>query len=289
MSGLRTVGFVGLGAMGAPLAMNVLRAGFELLVHARRRQQADELLAAGAQWRGAAGALAAEADLVVTMLGGPADVGALYRVELLPRAKAGALLVDMTTSSPRLAGALAAEGAQRGALVLDAPVTGGRAGAREAGLAIMVGGEPAALEAAHPVLAAMGRRIAWCGPAGSGQRAKLVNQVIVAGTLLGLVEGMALGREAGLDGSTLLPLLAEGSAGGFLYRAYAQKLLEGDMSPGFSVRHFVKDLELALAEGESLGLDLAATRLALERYRELERRAGPEAGIQALIALYRPA
>jgi 3-hydroxyisobutyrate dehydrogenase len=272
--------------MGAPMTRNVMRAGFALLVHARRREAAAPLLEAGASWRGSAGALAAEADVVVTMLGGPSDVGELYRADLLPHARAGTLLVDMTTSSPRLAAALANEGAARGARVLDAPVTGGRVGAREATLSIMVGGEAATLEAAQPVLSAMGRRIAWCGPAGSGQRVKLVNQVIVGGTLLGLVEGMALAAAARLDGTTVLPLLAEGTAGGFLYQAYAQKLLARDLSPGFSVRHFVKDLSLALDEGAALGVELPGTRQVLERYRELERRLGPEAGVQALIELY---
>jgi len=282
-----TIAFVGLGNMGRPMAANLLRAGHRLFVHSRTRAKAAPLVAAGAAWCDDPGAAARDADAVISIVGGPDDVAHLYRDAIFPAARAGALLVDMTTSSPRLAAALQAEAAARGLRMLDAPVTGGVGGAAAGSLAIMVGGEEPDFRAALPLLESLGKRIAWCGPAGSGQRLKLTNQTMVACTTLGLAEGLGLAAAGGLDIARLAPTLGEGTAGGFLFKAYAEKMIAGDYAATFSVAHFVKDLRLALAEADSLGLEPAALRAALGQFERLARERGDSLGIQAVAALYR--
>lgn len=280
------IGFVGLGNMGRPMAEHLLRAGHVLAVHTRTRATADALVAAGARWCGDAGETAHAADAVITMVGGPADVEAVYRRGLLDAAAPGTLLVDMTTSSPRLAAALHAEGRARGLRVLDAPVTGGVGGAQAARLSILVGGDAADASAARPLLERLGRRITHCGAAGDGQRLKLANQAIVASTVLGIAEGLMLAVRGGLDVKPLVPALADGTAGGFLFQAYAAKMLDGDCAASFTVAHFLKDLRLALEEADALGLDPRGLRTSIAQFERLAQVHGAQLGIQGVAALY---
>jgi 3-hydroxyisobutyrate dehydrogenase len=282
-----TIGFIGLGLMGQPMAANLLAAGYRLRVHSRTRAKAAPVVEAGATWCDDPAAAARDADAVITIVGGPDDVASLYRGAVFPAARAGALLVDMTTSSPRLAATLHGEAAARGLRMVDAPVTGGTAGATAGSLAIMVGGDEADYRAALPMLERLGKRIAWCGPAGSGQRLKLTNQTMVACILLGLAEGLGLAAAGGLDIARLVPTLAEGTAGGVLFKAYAEKMVAGDFAATFSVAHFVKDLRLALGEAETLGLEPAGLRAALGQFERLARERGDALGIQAIAALYK--
>lgn len=282
-----TVAFIGLGNMGRPMALNLVRAGHPLRVHSRTRAKAASLVEAGAVWFDDAGTAARDADAVITMVGGPEDVAALYRDAIFPAARAGTLLVDTTTSSPRLAATLHAEAAARGLRLLDAPVTGGVGGAVAGSLAIMVGGEEADYRAAAPILERLGKRIVWCGAAGSGQRLKLTNQTMVASIVHGLGEGLGLAAAGGLDIARLAPTLGEGTAGGFLFKAYAEKMIAGDYAATFTVAHLVKDLRLALAEAGSLGLEPVGLRAALAQFERLARERGGELGIQAIAALYK--
>jgi 3-hydroxyisobutyrate dehydrogenase len=282
-----TIGFIGLGNMGRPMAANLLAAGHRLRVHSRTRAKAAPLVAAGAAWCDEPGAVAHEADAVVTIVGGPDDVAGVYRDALFPAARAGTLLIDMTTCSPRLAAALHEEAATRGLRLLDAPVTGGVGGAASGSLAIMVGGDEADYRAALPILEPLGKRIAWCGPAGSGQRLKLANQTMVACIVLGLAEGLGLAAAGGLDVARLAPTLGEGTAGGFLFKAYAAKMIAGDFAATFTVAHLIKDLRLAHAEAASLDVDAVALRAALGQFERLARERGDALGIQAIAALYK--
>jgi 3-hydroxyisobutyrate dehydrogenase len=282
-----TIGFIGLGNMGRPMAANLLASGHRLFVHSRTRTKAAPLLEAGAIWCDDPGAVARDADAVITIVGGPDDVAGIYRGAIFPAARAGALLVDMTTSSPRLAAALYGEAVARGLRLLDAPVTGGAGGAAAGSLAILAGGDEADYRAALPILERLGKRIAWCGPPGSGQRLKLANQTMVACIVLGLAEGLGLAAAGGLDVARLVPTLGEGTAGGVLFRAYAEKMVVGDFAATFTVAHFLKDLRLALGEAESLGLEPAGLRAALGQFERLARQRGDAVGIQAIAALYK--
>jgi 3-hydroxyisobutyrate dehydrogenase len=281
------LGLIGTGMMGQPIAGHLLAAGHELVVLSRTRGKADSLIAAGASWAASPKAVAAAADLVLTMVGGPDDVAAVYRGPdgLLAGARQGQILVDLTTSSPELAAALAAE-APAGVTCLDAPVTGGIKGAEAGTLSLMVGGDGAALERIRPVLACFADAIRRFGPPGSGQHAKLVNQIAVGGIMLGLAEALAYAERAGLDGATMLETLGSGTARSFLQGAYGQAMLDRDTQAGFFVDHFVKDLALARDAALGQGLAPRATQAALDAYRALSNQGLGRAGIQALIRVY---
>jgi 3-hydroxyisobutyrate dehydrogenase-like beta-hydroxyacid dehydrogenase len=281
------IGFIGLGLMGAPMAAHLLDAGFTLNVYNRTRAKAEELLGRGAHWCASPAAVAAQSDTVITIVGAPADVEQVYFDGILDHARPGTLLIDMTTSSPSLAARLHAEGAKRGQRVLDAPVSGGQGGARGATLAIMVGGDAEDFAAVLPLLEKMGKKILHCGPAGSGQRMKLTNQTLLASNLIGVAEGLAFARKGGLDQNVVLATLAESTGASTMLKSYGEKIFNGDYAPGFMVDHFIKDMGIAAAEADALGLDLSSLRNALAQFKRLrdEFAAGAD-GIQAIARLY---
>jgi 3-hydroxyisobutyrate dehydrogenase len=281
------LGFIGLGMMGQPIAGHLLAAGHDLVVHSRTRAKAEPLIAQGARWAEAPAEVAAAAELVFTMVGGPDDLAAVYRGAsgLFAVARAGQVVVDLTTSSPELAAALAAE-APSGVPCLDAPVTGGVRGAKAGTLTLMVGGDGQVLERVREVLECFAGTIRHFGPAGAGQHAKLVNQTAVAGIMLGLAEALAYAERAGLDGATMLETLSSGTARSFLLEAYGKAMLSGDSQAGFFVDHFVKDLTLARDAAQRHGLAPGGLEAALDAYRALSRQGFGQAGIQSLIRLY---
>lgn len=242
------IGFVGAGAMGSLMAANLLKAGHALSVHTRTRHKAAGLLAQGARWAESPAAAAAGADGFITIVGGPEDVEAIYFGGVLDQARPGTLLVDMSTSSPRLAERIHAAAKSRGLAALDAPVTGGPQGAATASLIVMAGGDRAEFERARPVLAALGRPLLYFGDPGNGQRAKLVNQVVAMQNML--------------------------------------SALKGDFAPNFDPRHVVKDLGLAIEEADSLGLDLPGLKNARARWQELVRRFPEARAVQEVARLY---
>jgi 3-hydroxyisobutyrate dehydrogenase len=281
------LGIIGLGMMGQPIAGHLLAAGHQLVVHSRTRAKAEPLLEQGASWAQTPKEVAASAETVFTMVGGPDDVAAVYRGAdgLFAAAGDGHVLVDLTTSSPELAVALAAE-VRAGVTCLDAPVTGGVRGAKAGTLTLMVGGDDEALERIRPVLGCFAGTIRHFGPAGSGQHAKLVNQTAVAGIMLGLAEALAYAQRAALDGTTMLETLGSGTARSFLLEAYGKAMLSGDTQAGFFVDHFVKDLSLAKEAAEQHGLAPGGLAAALDAYRALSGKGLGQAGIQSLIRLY---
>jgi 3-hydroxyisobutyrate dehydrogenase len=288
--GTTKIGFIGLGVMGRPMAEHVLAAGFELAVFARRQEQAEPLLRRGARSAPTPGALATSSDVIVTIVGMPSDVQSLYFGDegLIANARPGTTLVDMTTSSPALARRIGRTAEARGVHALDAPVSGGDVGARQARLSVMVGGSPGDFRAALPLLRTFGKTIVRQGDHGAGQHAKLANQIAIAGTMLGLAEALGYASRAALDLPTLLSSISEGAAASSAMTNLAPRMLASDFAPGFFVKHFVKDLGLALDEAEhGLGLEPLVTKLAAERYRALVAAGHENDGTQAIYRLYR--
>lgn len=286
--GTHDVAFIGTGVMGSSMAGHLLKAGHRLHVYNRTRAKAQALVDAGATWHGDPAGAAAGADFVLTIVGFPADVEQVYLGPrgLVASARPGAVLVDLTTSSPKLAQRIAAAAASRGLAALDAPVSGGDIGAREARLVIMVGGERAAFERARPLLEKMGRKVELLGPAGAGQHCKLANQIAIASGMMAWCESVAYARRAGLDPAQVVETIGGGAAASWSLSNLAPRALRGDYAPGFYVKHFLKDMRIALEMAEELKLDLPGLAQARKLYEEVAARGWDDCGTQALIRLY---
>lgn len=288
MADLPTVAFVGTGVMGAAMAGHLLDAGYPLVVFNRTADKAQPLVERGARWASSAGEAAAQADVTITMVGYPHDVEDVYFGDggIIASAPDGALLIDMTTSTPSLAVRIGAAAAARGLLALDAPVSGGDVGARNATLTIMAGGPAVAFGRAMPLFAVMGKTSTHMGDAGAGQHTKMANQIGIAGTMLGLIEALQYAKAAGLDLERTHAALSGGGANSWSWGAYGPRILAGDFAPGFFVKHFVKDLRIAIDESRALGLALPGLELAERLYSRLQDADGAEFGTQALWLLY---
>lgn len=288
------LGFIGLGVMGRSMASRLLGAGHALNVHTRTRAKAEDLLAKGAAWKEDVAAVAASSQVVITMLGFPEDVEAVYfgkaggPTGLLASAAPGTLLIDMTTTAPSLSRRIHAEADRRGLRALDAPVSGGDIGAREGTLSIMVGGAGEAYQAALDLFRAMGRRFVHQGGPGDGQRVKLSNQIAGFGSTLGACEAMAFAVRAGLDPERVLESISAGAAASWALSNLSPRILKGDFAPGFFVRHFLKDVRLALEESRSFCLELPGLQLAHDLYAKLEKDGHGDKGTQALYLLLNP-
>ncbi len=283
-----TIAFIGTGVMGAPMAGHLMDAGYPVVVFNRTPARADVLIERGATWAVSPGAAAALADVIITIVGYPADVEAVYLGDdgIIANAKPGALLIDMTTSSPLLAEKIAAAAAARGLRALDAPVSGGDVGARNAALTIMVGGEQADFSAAEAILWVMGANVVLQGGPGAGQHTKMANQVAIAGCMLATVESLAYAEAAGLDPRTVLESIGAGSAASWSLANLAPRILDGNFAPGFFVKHFVKDMRIAMDSANEMKLDLPGLACAKRLYELLESSGGENLGTQALWLLY---
>ena len=279
---------IGIGIMGVRQAANVLAGGLPLVAYSRSPGKADPLVAKGARRASTIAEASNGADAIITMVSAPADVEEVYfgKGGVLDSAKAGALLIDMTTSSPKLAERIHAAARAKGLRAIDAPVTGGEQGAADGTLTIMVGGDKADFDAAQPLLAMMGKTLVHFGTAGQGQRAKLVNQVIVAQNVLAAIEGLFFSRKAGLDGEVMLATLQTGTADSKALRIQAAKAFRGDFTPGFYPKHLVKDITLAIEEADSLGIDLRGLKTVRARWLELLYKFPEAKSIQDLARLY---
>lgn len=291
---LPTVGFVGTGIMGASMAGHLLAAGYPLHVFNRTRSKAEALLAAGAVWGDSPEAVAAAAEIVITIVGMPTDVEEVYfgrdgEGGLIAAARPGSLLIDMTTSSPSLAERIAEAAAARGLQAVDAPVSGGDVGARNAALVIMAGGDETACERALPLLQAMGKSITRLGNAGAGQRCKLANQVAVAVGMVAWCEALAHAEAGGLDPSLVQQVISGGAAGSWAMTNLAPRALAGDFAPGFLVRHLVKDIRIARAAADESGTELPGLTVAEQLYELLQEGGCGDEGTQALLRLYQAA
>jgi len=279
------LGWIGLGVMGSSMCRHLLRAGYPLTVHTRTRAKAEPQLADCAAWADSPRAVAEASDAVFTMVGFPRDVRDVTLADdgVLAGLRAGGVLVDMTTSEPALAVELAAAARARGAWALDAPVSGGDVGAREARLSIMVGGDPEAFAAVRPILEALGRTIVHHGGPGTGQHAKMVNQTLIASNVVGVCEGLLYAARAGLDPERVFASVSGGAAGSWSLANLAPRMIAGDYRPGFYVEHFVKDMEIALREAERMKLSLPGLALAKQLYERLAASGHARSGTQALV------
>ncbi len=288
MSASLSIAFIGTGVMGRSMAGHLQKAGHTLHVHNRTKEKAQVLLDAGASWHDSAGAAAAQADVVITMLGFPTDVETSYLGAggIVARAKPGALLIDMTTSSPVLARQIADAATQRGLASLDAPVSGGDLGAKEARLVIMVGGDAAAFARAKPLFEIMGKNIALHGAPGAGQYCKMANQIAVAVGMVAWVEALAYAKKAGLDPTAVHGSISGGAAGGWAMTNLAPRALGDNFAPGFYVKHIIKDMKIALESAAELKVDLPGLATAKKLYEQVAARGWEDCGTQALYRLY---
>lgn len=288
MANSLSIGFIGTGVMGRSMAGHLMTAGHTVHVYNRTKEKAQPLLDRGALWHDTPASVAAQADVVITMLGFPRDVEETYLGErgLIHAAKAGALLIDMTTSSPALAQRLAAEAARKDVSVLDAPVSGGDLGAKEARLVIMVGGDETAFDRALPLFQVMGKNIRRHGGPGAGQHCKLANQIAVAAGMVAWVEALAYARKAGLDPANVLESISGGAAGSWSMSNLAPRALAGNFAPGFYVKHFQKDIRLALESAAELKLELPGLRCVQKLYDEVAQHGWEDSGTQVLFRLY---
>ncbi len=282
------IGFIGTGVMGKSMARNLIKAGYRVLVYNRTKAKAQELVEEGAVWQETVAKLAANSDVIITMVGYPKDVEEIYLGEqgIVQSAKPGSYLVDMTTSSPLLAQKIYAQASARGLKALDAPVSGGDIGAREGRLAIMVGGDAEAFDAVKPIFEVLGKNISLQGKAGAGQHTKMANQIAIASNMMGVCEAIAYAQKAGLDSAAVLKTIETGAAGSWSLSNLGPRMIKGDFAPGFYIKHFIKDMKIALESAQEMGLDTPGLRLAKTLYEKLAAEGEADSGTHALFKQY---
>ena len=280
----KKIGWIGTGLMGNPMAKHLMNAGYKLNVYNRTKQKAEDLVGMGATWYDTPADIAANSDVIVTMIGFPKDVEECYfgGQGIFQKIKKGAVLIDMTTTKPSLAVKISSEAEKAGAEFIDAPVSGGQVGAVNATLSIMVGGKKEVVDSVLPLLQVMGKNIVHQGKAGAGQHTKMCNQVTIAGTMIGVCEGLIYGVKAGLDLNTMLESIAKGAAACWTLDVLAPKVVKGDFAPGFSVDNFVKDLTIALEEAEAMRLSLPGLALVKQLYLSIQAMGKGSSGTQVL-------
>lgn len=285
---LPTIGFIGTGVMGKSMASHLLAGGYSVWVYNRTEEKAKDLVEQGAIWCESPKVVASESDLIITMVGFPKDVQSVYLGPegLIENSRAGTLLIDMTTSSPILAEEIEKEAMIKGLYALDAPVSGGDVGAREARLSIMVGGEKEALAQAMPVFKVMGKQISHMGKAGMGQHTKMSNQIAIASNMMGVCEALWYAERSGLDGKQVLEAISAGAAGSASLVNLGPRILRKDYAPGFYIKHFIKDMKIALDSAEEMKIDLPGLKLSLKLYEELAQKGHENEGTQGLIQWY---
>jgi 3-hydroxyisobutyrate dehydrogenase len=282
------IGFIGTGVMGSSMAANILKGGYPLAVYNRTKSRAQSLLDSGAVWKSSVAELTSSSDIVITIVSYPKDVESVYFGSggILAHAHTGSYVVDMTTSSPSLAKRIYDTAKEKGIHALDAPVSGGDVGAKNGTLCIMVGGDEEAFEVLSPVFALMGKTVVHQGGAGAGQQCKMCNQICIAANIMGVCEGLTYAKRAGLDREKVLRILESGGAASWQLSAYAPRIFREDYKPGFYVKHFVKDMRIALEEAAADNLKLPALRLAASLYDRLMDAGMEDSGTQALYKLY---
>lgn len=279
------IGWIGTGVMGLPMAKHLMDAGYPMRVHTRTKSKAQSLLNAGAEWADTPAEAAAGTDIVFSIVGFPDDVERVHlgdngtlSASPLPR-----LIVDMTTTAPQLAQRIAAAAKAKGVGAVDAPVSGGDVGARNATLSIMVGGEAKDVEQVRPLLEKLGKNIIHQGPPGAGQHTKMVNQILIATNMIGVCEGLLYAQRAWLDPLKVIESVGSGAAGSWSIQNLGPRMVNRNFEPGFYVEHFIKDLDIALAESQRMGLELPGLALARQLYENVRELGFARKGTQALL------
>jgi len=283
--GKTNIGWIGTGVMGASMVGHLMKAGFKATVYNRSKDKAADLLKAGAAWADTPKAVAETSDAVFAIVGFPKDVREVFLGEegALAGSKAGTVLVDMTTSEPSLAVEIYDTAKKKGVHAVDAPVSGGDVGAKNAALSIMIGGDKEVVEALQPCWQAMGKTIVHQGPAGAGQHTKMVNQILISTTMIGLCEALLYGYKSGLDLETVFKSVSTGAAGSKSLDNLGPRILAGNFDPGFYVEHFIKDMGIALAEAKKMKLSLPGLALAEQLYLSVQAKGWGRNGTHALM------
>lgn len=278
------IGFIGAGVMGKSMAEHILNAGFPLIVYTRSKEKATNLLVKGAKWADTPKEVAENANVIFSIVGYPADVEEIYLGEkgIITNGKEHTYIIDMTTSTPTLAIKLHQEAKEKRMHALDAPVSGGDIGAKNAKLSIMVGGDQADFQTIKPLLQLLGSNIVYQGNAGAGQHTKMCNQIAIASNMIGVCEAVVYAEKAGLNPENVLRSISSGAAGSWSLSNLAPRIIKGDFEPGFYIKHFIKDLRIALDEAKAMGIEVPGLQLAESLYTQLSSHGEQNSGTQAL-------
>jgi len=279
------IGWIGTGVMGASMCGHLLQAGYPVTLYTRTRAKAQPLLDRGALWADHPRAVAEQSTVIVTMVGFPRDVREVYfgPEGILAGARPGSILIDMTTTEPALSQEIEAAASAKGLLTIDAPVSGGDLGARNATLSIMVGGQRETVERVRPMMEHLGKKIVYQGGPGAGQHTKLCNQIVIAGTMVGVCESLLYGFKAGLDLSQMLDSIRGGAAACWTLDNLAPRILQRNFDPGFFVEHFIKDMGIALDEAKRMNLTLPGLKLVHGLYQRVQALGHGRSGTHALV------
>lgn len=284
----QTIGWIGTGVMGASMCTHILNSGFKVHVYNRTKSKADSLVKKGAVWCDSVGELAAECSIIFSIVGYPEDVEEIILSDqgVIYHAAAGTTIVDMTTSSPNLAEKIHTAAATKEIFALDAPVSGGDIGARNATLAIMVGGDKTVFDTVMPFFKMMGENVAYMGSSGKGQHTKMCNQILIAGTMIGVVESLLYAHASGMDMGAVIDVIGKGAASSWSINNLGRRIADGDFSPGFYIKHFIKDMGIALEEAKRMRLSLPGLALANQFYLAAVSLGWEELGTQGLYKVF---
>ncbi len=282
------IGFIGMGVMGKSMARNLIQAGYKVMVYSRTKEKAEELLEIGAIWKDSVASLAKVANVIISIVGYPKDVEEVYLGEggVIHHAQKGTYIIDMTTSTPTLAKGIYETAKGKGMYSLDAPVSGGDIGAREARLTIMVGGDEHVFAECLPMLKCMGENIVLQGGPGAGQHTKMCNQIAIASNMIGVSEALVYAKKAGLDPESVLESISAGAAGSWSLSNLGPRMIAGNFEPGFYVKHFIKDMSIAIEEAKKMGMDTPGLELSKQLYEQLASHGDENSGTHALFKLW---
>jgi len=285
---MKKIAFIGTGVMGSSVVRHLLNENYAVTIYSRTKAKAADLIKEGATWAETASKATAGADIILTMVGYPSDVEQIYFGEngVFEGSREGQILIDMTTSSPALAIRIAEEAVKRKMSSIDAPVSGGDIGAKNGTLSIMCGGEAKVFEEVLPILSVFGEGIVYQGSAGAGQHTKMCNQIAIATNMIGVSEAVSYAINAGLDPDKVLSSISAGAAGSWSLSNLAPRMLNGDFEPGFYVKHFMKDMDIALQEADLMKLNLPGLKLARSLYNDLVESGYGDKGTQVLYKSY---
>jgi len=280
----KVIGFIGIGVMGKSMARHLLSAGFPMVIYNRSKEKAEELVQNGAIWVSTPKEVTQQANVIFTIVGYPKDVEEVYLGEqgILTNGKPNTYVIDMTTSTPTLAVKIYEEAKRKGIHALDAPVSGGDIGAKEAKLSIMVGGEKEVFQELEPLFNILGTNVVYQGKAGAGQHTKMCNQIAIASNMIGVCEAIVYAKRAGLDPKKVLTSITSGAAGSWSLSNLAPKMIEGDFEPGFYIKHFIKDMKIALEEADAMGMETPGLSLAKRLYEHLAENGEENSGTHTL-------
>ena len=285
---MKTIGFIGVGVMGKSMVRNLMKKGFDVSIYSRTKAKTLDVIAEGAKWCDTIAECVNNKDVVITIVGYPKDVEEVYFGEngIIKNSKEGSVLIDMTTTSPKLSVQIYDEAKKRNIHAIDAPVSGGDVGAKNGTLSIMAGGDKEVFDSILPVLEAMGTNIIYEGKAGSGQHTKMANQIALSGAIAGVCEAITYARKTGLDVETMLNSINKGAAGSWQMDNMAPRMLKGNFDPGFFIKHYIKDMNIAVSEALEAGASLPISEEVLNMYKEIASDGMEDLGTQALIKFY---